>query len=273
MPTRSAARASVDHGSRRAALVRQMLAETFAGRFAPGERMRVEHLAARYDVSATPVREALVELAGVGIVELQPNRGAILRPFGPQQLREICQLRRILECEAVRCATGRIAPFELESLAAELRSLINAPRGAAWSEQTRQLDTRLHELIADRCASDRLSEEIRRYTILYRTLRDARHRARTAHANYSEMEENSEHLAIVLELARGDADAAAAAMSRHIDQAAQALAADLFDAAALAADRVVPFLSSRAAASRPSPAAAKPPLVKSPRRSVRKPRG
>ena len=63
--------------------------------------------------------------------------------------------------------------------------------------------------------------------LLYRTLRDARHRTRASRANYSQMEENTEHLAIVVELAKGDGEGAARAMAHHIDQAANALAEGL----------------------------------------------
>ena len=238
--------AQVEHGSRRAVLVQAILAGLFDGRFEPRQRMRLEHLAEQFGVSMTPVREALVELAGIGLVELQPNRGAVLRSFGPRQLREICQLRRLLECEAVRCACGRIAPFELQILERGLRQLIAGPRGKKWSDQTRLLDTQLHELIVERCGSERLAYEIGRYALLYRTLRDARHRTRASRANYSQMEENTEHLAIVVELAKGDGEGAARAMAHHIDQAANALAEDLFTKTDIAADNNEPFLAGLA---------------------------
>lgn len=236
--------ATVDHGSRRHTVVRQILTGLFSGRFEPGQRMRVEHLAEQFQVSATPVREALVELAGIGVLELQPNRGAVLRSFGPRELREIVQVRQILECEAVRCACGRIAPFELKTLERELRILIEAPRGPEWSDRTRQVDSQLHELIAQRCGSERLAHEIGRYAVLYRTLRDARHEKRTARANYAQMEENAEHLAIVRALAANDPDAAAAAMAAHICQSATALEQDLFGQDQISADSVETFLTN-----------------------------
>ena len=48
-------------------------------------------------ISATPIREALVELESIGVVQFVHNRGTIVKPFGPQQLREIYHLRRVLE--------------------------------------------------------------------------------------------------------------------------------------------------------------------------------
>jgi len=106
----------MDHGTRRQSIVETILGQLFQGRIKPRERLRVEHLAEQFEVSVTPIREALVELAGLGVIELQANRGAVVCDFGPLQVLEIYHLRRILECEATRGACDRIAPFELESL-------------------------------------------------------------------------------------------------------------------------------------------------------------
>ena len=219
---------AIDHGLKRQVIAARLLDYVFEGKFPPQARLRVEHLAEGLGVSVTPIREALVELAGIGIVELQPNRGAVLRPFGPEQLREICHLRRILESEATRCACGRIAPIELRSLAAGLRRLVSAPRNAHWSAETVAYDTQVHELIATRCGSERLAHEIGRYKVLFRALRDVHHQRRQSRADYQQMEENAEHLAIVEALLADRKDEAAAAMSYHIDQAAEALERDLF---------------------------------------------
>jgi DNA-binding GntR family transcriptional regulator len=217
-----------NHGLKRQAVAERLLESVFKRQFAPQARLRVEPLAEQLGVSVTPVREALVELAGIGIVELQPNRGAVLRPFGPQQLREICHLRRILEGEAARSACGRIAPHELRMLAAELRRLVAAPRSPQWSAETRLYDTQVHELIAAHCGSERLAYEIGRYKVLFRALRDVRHQRRQSRADFQQMEENSEHLAIVEALLADQKDEAAVAMSRHILSAAEALERDLF---------------------------------------------
>jgi DNA-binding GntR family transcriptional regulator len=218
----------IHHGLKRQVIAARLLDSVFEGKFAPQARLRVEHLAEELGVSVTPVREALVELAGIGIVELQPNRGAVLRPFGPEQLREICHLRRILESEAARCACGRIAPIELRTLAAGLRRLVSAPRNAQWSAETVLYDTQVHELVVMHCGSERLAYEIGRYKVLFRALRDVRHQRRQSRADYQQMEENAEHLAVVEALLADQKDEAAAAMARHIDQAAEALERDLF---------------------------------------------
>jgi len=216
------------HGSRRQTLVQQVLTRFFQGKYQPNQRMTVQTLAKEWNVSATPVREALVELEGIGIVEIFPNRGAVLRNFGAKELREICQVRRILESEATRCACGHITPHELSRLEQIFSELSTAKRTVEWSETTQEWDDYLHELIYRTCGSDRLSHEINRYRVLYRTLRQVRHSKRQNVKDYKHMEENTEHLRIVQALADGDPEQAAQAMHDHLLQSAVGLERDLF---------------------------------------------
>jgi DNA-binding GntR family transcriptional regulator len=135
----------------------------FAGNLRSGQRLIVQQLARTYEVSPTPVREALVELARLGLVDLLPNRGAIVRPVGPAEVGEISQIRRLLETEAARNACGRIPPDELSALDRELRRLEALPRDQAWDRDARAADTRLHGLIAESCGNLRLAVEIGQY--------------------------------------------------------------------------------------------------------------
>lgn len=218
-----------EHGTKRQSTARRLLEAVFEGRFEPRARLRVEHLAAELGVSVTPIREALVELAGIGIVELQPNRGAVLRPFGTRQLREICHLRRILESEAARCCCGRIAPAELRDLAERMRRLMPAPRTAEWLAEARRLDSLLHETVAGRCGNERLADEIGRYRVLFGTLRDVWHARRQDASGLRWKEENAEHLAVVEAILADRPEESAAAMASHIDRASEDFERLLFD--------------------------------------------
>jgi DNA-binding GntR family transcriptional regulator len=173
------------------------------------------------------VREALVELASLGLVDLLPNRGAVVQPFGPPEIREISQLRRLLEVEAARCASGRIPAGELAGLEQELLELGALAPDQAWDQSARDVDTRLHGLIADSCGSRRLAAEVGRYLTLFRALRDVSHQ-RDAWTNYSRSNDVPEHLAIVVALLASDADGAARAMDRHIRSAAKNLEEVIF---------------------------------------------
>jgi DNA-binding GntR family transcriptional regulator len=214
-----AAALSHEHGLRRQAIVESILADVFQGRLRAGQHLVTQELAGRFGVSHTPIREALISLAGVGIIDLLPNRGAVVRHVTAKDVREICQVRRALECEATRQACGRIELAELHALADELRRLRDVKRGSAakFIDQARAVDSRLHDLIAHSAGNKFLAKELSRLKILFRAFRDVsyiRHEERNDLRRLAE--EAHEHLAIVEALLAGDKNEAARAMARHI---------------------------------------------------------
>ncbi|MBI3412178.1 MAG: GntR family transcriptional regulator [Planctomycetes bacterium] len=209
-----------DHGRRRQAIVRSLLTEICDGRLRPGERLVTQSLADRFRVSHTPVREALIELAGVGIVDHLPNRGAVVRPITNRDVREVYIVRRALECAAVRSACGRIDLRHLHSLAADIRRLKATPPRAATSFVGRacDIDSRLHDLIAESSGNTLLAKEISRLKTLFRAFRDvAWQRDEARNDTHRLADECDEHLAIVEALLARDAKAAVKAMARHIN--------------------------------------------------------
>jgi len=208
-----------DHGLRRQTIVQSVLADVFQGRLRAGQHLVTQELADRFGVSHTPVREALVALAGIGIIDLLPNRGAVVRPVTARDVWEICQVRRALECEATRRACGRIELAELHELAAELRRLrsLKQPSAARFIEAARVVDTRLHDLIAASCGNAFLAKELGRLKILFRAFRDVSYTRHEARNDYPRLRaEAGEHLAIVEGLLAGERKEAARAMARHI---------------------------------------------------------
>src|SRR6267154_5593589 len=93
--------AKPDHGLLRQKIVERLLADVFRGQLAAGRHLVTQELADRFEVSHTPIREALIALAGIGIIELVPNRGAVVRRVTSREVVEVMQVRRALECEAV----------------------------------------------------------------------------------------------------------------------------------------------------------------------------
>src|SRR5262245_13811966 len=207
------------HGRSRQAIVRSLLREICDGRLHPGERLVTQSLAERFRVSHTPIREALIELAGVGIVDHMPNRGAVVRLITSRDVREVYQVRRALECAAVRSASGRIELGLLHRLAADIRRLkATPPRGLnSIVERACEIDSRLHDLIAESSGNSLLAREIGRLKTLFRAFRDvAWQRDEARNDTHRLAEECDEHLAIVEALLARDAKAAVRAMARHI---------------------------------------------------------
>jgi GntR family transcriptional regulator, rspAB operon transcriptional repressor len=206
-----------EHGQRRMTLVQQVLGEVLNGHWKPGQHLVGQELADRYGVSQTPIREALITLAGIGVVDLLPNRGAVVRTVSVQEVREVCQVRRVLECEAARGAASRIDADAVRGLIGELHALATLELGPAAMIIARDIDDRLHDLVSQSCGNTLLAREIGRLKLLFRAYRDSAWERVSAVDDYSRLpKETTEHLLILEALAAHDAATAVKAMSRHI---------------------------------------------------------
>lgn len=194
-----------------------MLLSIFGGTWKAGERLREEKLAAFFQVSRTPIREALQELAAVGLVELRPNCGALVASFGPREIEEIYEVRALLESEATRLACAVISAEEVQHLQEELADLLSAPfRSATWSQRTWEADRHLHGLIADRCPNRRLTREIARYETFVQMVRET-----VGNRNHFQDTALREHKAVITALRQRNPTKAAEAMRTHILNAGQ----------------------------------------------------
>ncbi|WP_339726805.1 GntR family transcriptional regulator [uncultured Gimesia sp.] len=198
-------------GSLRFDIFSQILLSIFTGEYPAGMRLKVQHLATQYGVSSTPVREAIVELTGIGVVELIPNRGAVVAPFGVPEIREIYHVRRILEVEAVRCACDCLDLHEMKQLLVDTKVLQQASRDADWGVRCSDLDKRTHITIANAAGNARLKAELNRYDRLMHIIRvlvnDWQPFLDQIHA---------EHIDVLEAIILRDKDAAGEAMARHL---------------------------------------------------------
>ncbi len=209
--------------------------DVFQGRLLAGQHLVTQELADRFGVSHTPIREAMIALEGIGIIDVLPNRGAVIRRVGVEKVKEICQVRRVLECEATRGACGWIAPADLRALASDLRGLLKRATtpSAEFLEMARDADSRLHDLIAASCRNEFLKDELGRLKILFRAFRDVTYARTEARFSSGRFEaECREHLAIVEALLNEDRKAAVRAMSRHIRKSVENWGGTLPEAAA-----------------------------------------
>lgn len=199
-------------------LVRLLLLDVFSGQLKSGDRLIEASLAERFGVSRTPIREALFTLSAIGIVELRPNCGALMRPFGLQQVREIYEVREVLEADACRRACGRIAPVDLQDQIDTFQAMADQKnKNAAWSQAEWAADKRLHSTIAAHCANKRLAEVIALHNELIQIVRETV-------GNQRRWQEAAvqEHLAILKPLLQNKPTAAAQAMKDHIQAACTA---------------------------------------------------
>lgn len=105
-------------------LVRALSDEIVSGRLGPGARLDEQSLADRYRLSRTPVREALSQLAAIGLVEKRPHRGVVVSAFTVERMMHMLELMTELEALCARLAARRMsldakAALEEQHLATE----------------------------------------------------------------------------------------------------------------------------------------------------------
>jgi DNA-binding GntR family transcriptional regulator len=97
------------------------------GRYAPAQRLLTSDLAAQMGTSLAPVREALHILAGEGLVELQPNKGARVRPLTKRSFIDGLQVLDAMGCLALRLIAPRLSdPVIREEIAAAVKKVLDA---------------------------------------------------------------------------------------------------------------------------------------------------
>ena len=86
------------------------------GNLPSGERLNVEAIAQEYNTSVTPIRDALQMLSHEGLVVIKPRSGYFVESITLKQLRDLLDVRRILELSAVERAALRITPEQIQEL-------------------------------------------------------------------------------------------------------------------------------------------------------------
>lgn len=189
-----------------------LLESILGGRLASGTVISEVSLAKQLDVSRTPVHDALRQLAKDGLVEQRAGRRAIVRTFSKDDIHDIFEMRKILEGEATRRATGNLdhaTVAHLREMGEELRS---NPDRADYLSRWADFDEQFHDAIAKASGSDRLWQEIIRYRLLHRGF----NKLTTTVDGLQEALE--EHVEILDAMERGDAELAARRMAEHIEK-------------------------------------------------------
>lgn len=185
-----------------------------SGDLVGGTRLVQAELASMLEVSTTPVREALRELASEGLIRFDPHRGAVVQELSGEELREIYAIREILEPVALRQAVPKLTDDVIERLRALHAEMGRIPHSADWVEANRSF----HMAIYEAAASPRLAAIIRGLedaSVMYigaslKEVPDLRDAA------------IDDHAAILDALERRDADAAVEAVVRHLSLAIRA---------------------------------------------------
>ncbi len=109
----------------------------------PGERLVIDDLARRLEVSAIPVREALQLLQSEGLVVNVPHVGATVGPISRESIHEVFTVMESLEAVATRAAALRATPADLDALGETVAAMDKALAGDRY-ELWADLNTRFH---------------------------------------------------------------------------------------------------------------------------------
>jgi DNA-binding GntR family transcriptional regulator len=201
-----------------------------AGTLPFGSRLTLDLLAARYSVGHMPVREALRQLEGEGLVVLAPNRCARVRAVDVEFARNIFDLRIAIEAMLTRRAAERIDSEHI----AQLKSL-----QASYEAQARKrdfgallsLNRQFHDVINDAANNPEAAKVLERHWRVIAALWNLHGYGEKRVAGVI-----SDHRQIIEALAAHDAEVAACLAMAHAAKAKQALIARMLESQSSAAE-------------------------------------
>lgn len=123
-----------------------------SGRFKAGDRVVETQMAKELGVSQAPVREAILELAAMGLLEERPYSGSFVRRLTLEDIEDIYNTRAFLDEYAARRAAQRITPEQLAEMEALLREMDQAENAHDFVEK----DIAFHGLVVDAAGSPAL---------------------------------------------------------------------------------------------------------------------
>lgn len=186
-------------------IARALAERIIAGTIEPGSRLRQDHIAAEFETSHVPVREAFRRLEAQGLAISEPRRGVRVASFDLSEVKEVAAMRAALEVLALRHAAPHLTAAILDQAEQARRDCDAATDVRAWEEANR----RFHRTLVAPCGMKRLLATI-----------DDLHAA-SARSLFSawrsewESRTDHDHRTILNALRSGDLETATATLARH----------------------------------------------------------
>ena len=213
LTTRMKSRATEKENTKSESLTEILIEAIVEGSLEPGSKISEPELAKRFEVSRGPLREAIMRLEGLGLIERIPHVGARVITFSPEKLVEIYAVREALEGMAARLAARYISQEELlslELLLAKHSKHIDEVAGASYFHQEGDFDFHYRIIQASRNSKliALLCDE------LYHLLRMYRYQSPRGQSRPKEA--LNEHKYILQAIRNRDEELAEMLMRRHI---------------------------------------------------------
>jgi len=190
-------------------IYRTIFESVMSQRLAPGTKLREVALCELFGVGRTVVRKVLQELAHDHIVELRPNKGAVVAAPTPEETREIFAARRALEATLLPLAMARATRADYAALKRQLREEHDALHAAdqpAWARLASAFHLRIAVLAGNRILQQYLAELVSRCSLIVALYEPPGNSAC----------EHDEHTRVVALMERGDAAGAVKLMDEHL---------------------------------------------------------
>ncbi|MEB3044762.1 GntR family transcriptional regulator [Rhizobium mulingense] len=192
-------------------MVRAIADMIVTGQMLPGDKLDEISLAARFEVSRTPVREALRELGAMGLVEREPNRSAVVTNVTETYLHSMFEAMAELEGICARLAAQRMTIEERRLLEVEHRASARLVRQGA-DEEYAAYNTEFHNRLYRGAHNEHIYELVTQSRARLAPFRRAQFRLPGRLAKSYD-----EHDVIVTAIMRADGPAAARAAYSHVE--------------------------------------------------------
>jgi len=181
------------------------------GDIEPGSKLLEKNISEKLGVSRTPIREAIQRLAAEGFVKMVPNQGMVVNKISIKDMRELLQIRSVLEGLAARLVAQVIKEEEikeLEKYQKQMEFFTNENDPLSFSK----MDCEFHELILNICGNNRLIQ-------IRKNLSDQANRYRIRSLSIAGRLKYSlkEHREIVEALKRKDSEQADRLSQKHVE--------------------------------------------------------
>jgi len=177
---------------------------------APGQRINIEDVARRLDVSPTPVRESLARLESDGLVDKLPLKGyRTTELLGRDEIDELYELRLLLEPHSAARAAARVTAPGVDALRAEMQGASSSSEYSSFGELASH-DVRLHDLVFELAGNETVRQA-------YARTHCHLHTFRLAYRSTFGLHTVNEHSRVVDAITAGDETGAEGAMRAHIE--------------------------------------------------------
>lgn len=190
-------------------VVQQIRDGIVKGRFALGQRLITRELTTELGYSRGTVREALSHLASEGLVELVPNRGATVRRLSRTEIKDLFQIRELLEGLAARLAAAAVANNLHKATMQSVRDRVTVDTASLRDFHDQNM--LIHETILRIGGNEQLEKLMARMHIPFIMAQ-----VRLSMGQEQIERSQREHIEILQAVLDGNPDAADAAMRRHL---------------------------------------------------------